>query len=101
MFARSVCIIGSLVAILTVNRPAWSQESRATVVGRVTDSTGSVIPAASVSFTNLATGVTVKTQTNAEGNYFSSFLIPGTYRIEAEKSGFKSYVRSGITLSVK
>jgi hypothetical protein len=44
--------------------------------------------------------VTIKTQSNGEGNYFSSFLIPGTYRIAAEKSGFKSLVRSGITLSV-
>jgi hypothetical protein len=100
MFARSVCILGSLLAILTVNQPAWSQESRATVVGRVTDSSGSVIPAASVSFTNVETGVTVKAQSNGEGNYFSSFLIPGTYRIVAEKVGFKSLVRSGITLSV-
>src|SRR5580700_5586985 len=100
MFARSVCMLGSLFAILTVNQPAWSQESRATVVGRVTDSSGSVIPAATVSFTNVETGVTVKAQTNGEGNYFSSFLIPGTYRIVGEKSGFKSLVRSGITLSV-
>src|SRR5207249_11731304 len=74
--------------------------SRASVVGRVTDTTGAVIPAASVSFTNVDTGVTVRTVTNGEGNYLSSFLIPGTYRIVAEKSGFKVLVRSGITPTV-
>src|SRR4030095_3548849 len=42
------------------------QESRATVVGRVTDSSSSVIPGASVEFTNLGAGVTVKTETNSE-----------------------------------
>jgi hypothetical protein len=93
-------ILGSLFVILTVIRPAWSQESRATIVGRVTDSTGAVVPGASVSFANVETGVIVKTQTNGEGNYFSSFLIPGTYRIAGEKAGFKSLVRSGVTLSV-
>jgi len=80
--------------------PASGQESRATVVGRVTDSSGAVIPGATISLTNLETGVMVKTEANAEGNYFAPFLIPGKYRIVAEKSGFKSLVRSGITLSV-
>src|SRR2546422_2023814 len=100
MFKRSVCILGSMFAIQTVSQLAWSQESRATVVGRVTDGSGAVIPAASVAFTNVETGVTVKTLTNGEGNYFSSFLIPGSYRIVGEKAGFKSLVRSGVTLSV-
>ncbi len=86
--------------ILITIQAGWSQESRAVILGRVTDSTSSVIPDASVSFTNIETGVTNKTRTNAEGNYFSSFLIPGAYRIVAEKAGFKSLVRSGITLSV-
>ncbi|HJZ99084.1 MAG TPA: carboxypeptidase-like regulatory domain-containing protein, partial [Candidatus Solibacter sp.] len=80
--------------------PAPAQESRATIIGRVTDTSGAVIPAASVSFVNVETAVVVKTVTNAEGNYFSSFLVPGSYRITAEKAGFKNLVRSGITLSV-
>jgi hypothetical protein len=97
MSTRSLVAAQVISAILFSFLPAWAQESRATVVGRVTDSSGAVIPAATVSLTNLETGVTVKTETNAEGNYFSSFLIPGQYRITAEKSGFKSLVRSGIT----
>jgi hypothetical protein len=96
------CLVAAQLvsAILCAIQAGWSQESRAVILGRVTDSSAAVIPDASVSFTNIETGVTIKTRTNGEGNYFSSFLIPGTYRIVAEKAGFKSLVRSGITLSV-
>ena len=100
MSTRRIIWSGSILAILTVTGTVWAQESRATVIGRVTDASGAVIPAASVSFTNVETAVTVKTLTNGEGNYFSSFLIPGIYRIVGEKAGFKSLVRSGVTLSV-
>jgi hypothetical protein len=100
MFANHVRILGILVGLSTLFQSASAQESRATVIGRVTDSSGAVIPAASVSFTNIDTGVVVRTQTNGEGNYFSSFLIPGNYRIVAEKTGFKNLVQSRVTLSV-
>ncbi len=99
MRTLSNLVVASLFVIL-MSRSTWAQESRATVIGRVTDTSGAVIPGASVSFTNVETAVIVRTLTNAEGNYFSSFLIPGTYRITAEKTGFKNFVRSGITLSV-
>src|SRR5215472_4277710 len=99
MNTRGRILVVLLFAVLAIG-PAAAQESRATVIGRVTDRSSAVIPGASVSFTNVETGVIVKTVTNAEGNYFSSFLIPGNYRIAAEKTGFKSLVRTGVTLSV-
>ena len=99
-FARSVFVVVSVVSIISMSRPAIAQESRAVVVGRVTDSTGATVPDAAVSFTNNETAVTIKTRTNGEGSYFSSFLNPGSYRIVAEKQGFKKLVRSGITLAV-
>ena len=92
--------IRTVVLALSFALAVHAQESRATVIGRVTDSSGAVIPAAAVSFTNIETGVVVRTQTNNEGNYFSSFLIPGNYRIVAEKPGFKTLVQSKVTLSV-
>jgi hypothetical protein len=91
MFTRGLIVAGFALTLLNTIQPGWSQESRATVVGRFTDSSSAVIPAASVAFINVETGLTVKTQTNGEGNYFSSFLIPGSYRIIAEKSGFKAW----------
>src|SRR5437016_2107102 len=100
MFANHVRILGILVGLSTLFQSASAQKSRATVIGRVTDSSGAVIPAASVSFTNIDTGVVVRTRTNGEGNYLSSFLIPGNYRIVAEKTGFKNLVQNRVTLSV-
>src|ERR1035437_5296005 len=43
---------------------------------------------------------TVKGSANGEGNFFFSFLIPGTYQIIAEKTGFKRFQRDGIEVHV-
>ena len=64
------------------------------------DSSGAVIPAVSVGATNVATNVTVSTQSNAEGNYEIPYLLPGTYRLTATLAGFKSYRRDGIELRI-
>jgi hypothetical protein len=100
MLCSRVALCGSILALFAFSGFIRAQESRATIIGRVTDSSGAVIQGAGVSFTNLDTAVVVRTQTNGEGNYFSSFLIPGIYRVVADKPGFKSYIRSGVTLSV-
>src|SRR5664279_1361684 len=97
MFKRAaIAIIGICLAAM----PGWSQESRGTVLGRITDSSGLVVPDATVQISNIATGVTVKGSANGEGNFFFSFLIPGTYRIIAEKTGFKRFQRDGIEFHV-
>src|ERR1019366_988926 len=59
-----------------------------------------VVPGVAVEITNIGTNVTNKTETNGEGNYFSAFLIPGMYRITAEKAGFKRVLRGGIEVNV-
>src|SRR5260370_28967810 len=100
MLACRKLIFAVQIAVSLSMSVAWSQESRASVIGRVTDASGAVVPAAAISLTNIDTGVTVRTLSNAEGNYFSSFLIPGNYRIEVEKAGFKKLVQSRVTLSV-
>jgi hypothetical protein len=89
-----------LLAMLMTTATGWSQESRGTILGRVTDSSGSVVPAASVQAANLATCITLSGQTNAEGNYFFPLLNPGQCRVTAEKTGFKRIVRDGIEVNV-
>src|ERR1039458_4269403 len=66
-----------------------AQESRATLLGRVTDSSNAVVPKVAISVTNQATGVTFKTATNDQGNYVLPFLNPAAYRISTEAKGFK------------
>jgi len=77
-----------------------AQESRATLVGRVTDSSSAVVPLANVRITNQATSVTVALQTNEAGNYVATYLIPGVYRVECEKAGFKLYRHDDLELHV-
>lgn len=59
-----------------------------------------MVPAATIQVTNVATTVTTRSASNGEGNYVVPFLVPGTYTIAVEKSGFKRFVRGGIVLNV-
>ena len=77
----------------------WSQAAgTATVVGRITDSSGSIIPSAKVTVVNVDTAFASETITTAEGTYNVPYLAPGNYRLTVETTGFKRYVREGIPL---
>lgn len=84
--------------ILLGSRIAFGQSAQ--VQGAVTDSSGALIPGASVTVTNAATGITLKTQTNSDGQYTVPFLQPGVYNIVVEHSGFVSVRRTGVHLEV-
>src|SRR5437899_2779466 len=75
-------------------------QNRGTITGRVTDETGAVIPGVAIKVTNVNTGVARDTITNETGIYSVELLPVGDYRVEAELSGFKKEVRSGVTLVV-
>jgi hypothetical protein len=88
-----------LMALLLV-APAGAQEFRATVTGRVTDPSGAPVPAVQIRATNIETNVSTETISTETGDYSLPFLQPGSYRIEAEGTGFKKFVRDGVTLRV-
>jgi len=77
-----------------------AQDSRGRVVGQVLDSTGAAVPESTVLATNNATGVVVRTSTNAAGAYSLPYLLPGVYTITAEKDGFKKFSRDNIQVRV-
>jgi hypothetical protein len=68
--------------------------------GRVTDSTGAVIPKATVTAHNLDTGVDTPTVTTATGDYTIPYLIPGNYAVSVQVPGFEKELRTGIVLEV-
>lgn len=77
----------------------WSQAAgTATLVGRIGDSSRSVIPGAKVVVVNVDTAFVSVTVTTAEGTYNVPYLAPGSYRMTVESTGFKKYVRDGIQL---
>lgn len=89
----------SLLGLLLLATSAFAQTTgTATVVGTVTDNTGAVVPAVSISVVNTETQFVYQGKTNAEGGYYIPNLNPGTYRLTVEAAGFKKYIREGVIL---
>jgi hypothetical protein len=72
----------------------------AAVSGRVEDASGALISGAAIVVTNLETGASRTTETDATGNYHVSSLAVGPHEIRAEKQGFKSAIQTGVRLDV-
>ena len=99
---RHLLFTGLLVFCLTVMAalPVAGQEARGTILGRVTDPQGAVVPGASVAITNIETNSVSRTASNATGYYEVPLLPGGKYTISVELSGFKKTVRGPVELSV-
>ena len=80
--------------------PGFGQEARATLSGTITDPSGASVVGAQVHITNTETGITTSAQSNEAGQYHLLFVNPGTYRLTAEMSGFRTVVRDGILLTL-
>ena len=101
--SRLCCVAGISLLVLAafcgVSRAQTT--TAATVSGQVTDPQGKVVPAVTVVFTNINTGVPSSTQTNGDGIYSLPTLQPGIYRANVTRDGFKSIVKSDIELHVQ
>jgi hypothetical protein len=92
-----------LVTILLLFLPsmARTQELSATLSGTVTDSTGALIPHASISIAlNGVNGTARVVETDTSGNYTATNLTAGTYSITVTAAGFQTYKANGIVLNV-
>src|SRR5712691_2712695 len=71
-----------------------------TILGTVTDQSGSALPGVSISVKNADTGQTRTVLTDSGGTYRAPGLGLGAYEVDAELEGFQKVVRKGITLNV-
>ncbi|MGB0108603.1 MAG: carboxypeptidase regulatory-like domain-containing protein [Terriglobales bacterium] len=69
------------------------------VSGTIKDTSNAVVPNASVSATNIETGVLHQAATNGQGFYSFADLPIGHYNITIQKTGFKPYQRTGVTIN--
>ncbi len=104
--ARRISVQTGLTALIVLlgialMGPVWGQEFRGSILGRIADSTGAVVPGASITITNEETNVTQTAVSNDEGNYVVPFLMPGRYTVSAELPGFKKTVRNGVVVQVR
>src|SRR3979490_1018642 len=95
----------SFVALLLIHSVALhvdvqAQVAGGTITGTVVDSSGRLIANASVSITNVATGIKRSLTTNDDGYYIAPNLLPASYELTFAAPGFKTEVRSGIELTV-
>ena len=87
------------VAVLVTANLAWTQVT-GSISGSVQDTSGAAIPNAAVTVRSLETGATRTLATDETGTYRALSLPVGRYEIRAEKSGFKTAVRTGLELAV-
>ena len=94
---KSFCLLAFIVSLAIVANAQFGSG----ISGTVTDSTGSVVPGASVTLLNTATNAAVTTVTNSDGQYRFANLTQGSYRITASKSGFKKKLVENATLAAE
>ena len=100
LYKTGLCVLLSLGLLCVSSGVCLAQSSTATITGIVKDASGSVIPAAEVLLTNTQTNVERKATTNDVGSYAFLNIIPGEYRLQANKTGFKTSKQAAFTLTV-
>jgi hypothetical protein len=73
---------------------------RAQLRGIVSDSSGAVVPHATVTIKDVGTNISSSARTDDKGSYFFTGLRPSTYSVTAEASGFRPAERTGVVLAV-
>jgi len=93
----SLCCALFLLGATTIAR---AQAGRGSINGTVTDPNGAVIPGATVTLTNHATGLTEHSVATAAGLYTFVSLNPGQYQVTASHKGFETTTQNNVTVSV-
>src|SRR5690242_21695942 len=75
-----------------------AQATWGAISGFVSDPSGSAVPNASVTVTQVETGVSTGGRSDAAGLYNITHLLPGEYTLTVEASGFKRFVQKHIAL---
>lgn len=88
-----------LLAALFLATPAFAQYGQ--IEGQVMDSTGAVLPGATVSAVNEDTGVSRSSVSDAGGDYRLPALSPGTYTVTAMLTGFQTVETTGVLLTIQ
>ncbi len=97
---RSFRLFFVLLCGLALDHCAFAQFTTATLNGTVVDQAGVPVPGTKVAVQNVETGFSQESISNDSGEYLFSRLPVGSYKLTAEKTGFATYVQTGIQLSV-
>jgi hypothetical protein len=70
------------------------------LVGTVTDQSGGIVPAATLTLTNTATGQVREASTDAEGRYSFQNVQAGSYELKASAAGFRTVTRTNVSITI-
>jgi outer membrane receptor protein involved in Fe transport len=101
MRRSAVVLFAAVIVLLFSPTAGYSQNVYGTISGTVTDSTGAVVVDVGITLTNLDTGEKRVIQTNSAGYYTLVNVLPGRYKAEAGKAGFKKSVRESIIVQIE
>ncbi|PYV13574.1 MAG: hypothetical protein DMG07_14060, partial [Acidobacteria bacterium] len=97
-FARRILWVPCI--LLWVTAPVWGQIDKCSVVGRVQDQSGGVVPGVRVELKRVSTNEVFPVLTSSSGDYTIVSLVADTYALTVAQPGFKTYVRSGLVLEI-
>jgi hypothetical protein len=83
-------------ALVALAAAAQAQVGSGQMTGRIKDADGGAVPGATVTVTNIATGISRVSMSSSSGVYTVAGLAPGSYRLEVELSGFRPVRREGV-----
>ena len=92
-------VLAGLCLALAVSAHAQGGGATTSLSGTVTDTSGAVIPGASVAVKNTATSTPFETVTNESGYFTVPALDPGTYSVTVTLMGFKTAVLNDVRLN--
>lgn len=93
---RVFAFVAPLLALAMIAGSVFAQSGTTGINGTVVDQAAAVVPGATVTISNPATGLTRTTTTNANGRFNFTGIPPATYRLEIEAPGFKKVVSSSV-----
>jgi outer membrane receptor protein involved in Fe transport len=95
-FTLSLTLAFAVIYTTLTVPAAVAQSSDGTIVGTVTDTSGAAVPKAKVTAASKELGIERSTTTDTAGGYRIENLLPGTYVVTVEASGFSHFELAGI-----
>ena len=98
--SHATCAVALVLTALFLAASLDAQETRGRITGRVSDTTKAPIPGASVTVADVSRGTTASSTTNSEGLFQVNYLLPGTYQVTVEVTGFKKHIQDKVLLQI-
>jgi outer membrane receptor protein involved in Fe transport len=96
--ARLLAACG-VAAVLCCAGSSHAQAVYGSIYGTVTDSSGAVVPNATVTITDVAKNTVISVKSNASGEYVAEHLIPDAYNVKVEAQGFQTFEADGVQVA--